>query len=853
MSSIFLSHSSQDSLIAEQVKTRLEQLGHRSVFLDFDPENGIPAGRDWEKEVYTKLRECRALIIICSHASMASRWCFVEIAHAKGMGKEVFPIKIDDSKVDPILTGKQIIDATVQWDEAYHRLEKGLLTAGLDPKNSFDWDNTRPPYPGLLAFQEQDAAIFFGRDQEIHDGLALLNRLQHFGGPRLTVMLGASGSGKSSLMRAGFLPRLKRNPRWLVVEPFRPLKSPFNELAEILGRHFSQVTESKKGIPTDITHIRDRVRWEEQETEKSVDAFLELIMELREMSGSPEATVLLMVDQFEELLAPGDKKGAKFLAFLCAALDREDSSVMALATLRSDFLGSFQEHPSIRGLRVELLPVPQMETDNIASVIEGPAQIAGLEIGPGLVQAMISDTKTSDALPLLAFTLGELHESFGQNKLLTLGEYRDKLGRLEGCIARAAEAVLTAKPLSEKEHSALQAALLSMVRMTDQDQYAKQPVQWNDLPASSHDPLGRFVSKRLLILSGDEKGQTLELAHEALIRNWERFNKWVEADRQFLAWQLRLGVVIKEWRRNNRGAGFLIRGFPLSEALDWLKKKSDNLSPAEREFVTISKTRNTRRRFLYGTIAGLVFILIGALAWSWKEGVTLQYAGSIALARLHLVSVLEPEMVEIQGGDFLQGDLITRPNNPLQKVTVHRFMIGKYEVTFEEYDRYVELTGGRSPNDETLGRQRRPVTDVTWEDAVDYAKWLSHATGKQYRLPTEAKWEYAARGGEKDTVWAGTSDENQLKDYSVYMVNAKQVEPVGSKKPNGFGLYDMSGNAWEFVAECYANAGKECNTHMLRGGCRGCKPEMLRVSYQHPSMVGSRGPVMGFRLAQDIP
>ena len=85
------------------------------------------------------------------------------------------------------------------WDAAHLRLEKGLLAAGLDPKNSFDWDNTRQPYPGLLAFQEQDAAIFFGRDQEIREGQALLNRLQQFGGPRLTLMLGASGSGKSSL------------------------------------------------------------------------------------------------------------------------------------------------------------------------------------------------------------------------------------------------------------------------------------------------------------------------------------------------------------------------------------------------------------------------------------------------------------------------------------------------------------------------------------------------------------------------------------------------------------------------------------------------------------------------------
>ena len=207
MSSIFLSHSSQDNGIAGHVKVRLEQCGHRSVFLDFDPEHGIPAGRDWEKELYAKLRECRAVIILCSHTSMASRWCFAEITHAKALGKPVFPIKIDDAQVDRILTSAQVIDATAGWDAAYQRLEKGLLAAGLDPKDLFNWDNGRPPYPGLSAFQEQDAAIFFGRDKEIREGQALLNCLQQFGGPRLTLMLGASGSGKSSLMRAGLVPR----------------------------------------------------------------------------------------------------------------------------------------------------------------------------------------------------------------------------------------------------------------------------------------------------------------------------------------------------------------------------------------------------------------------------------------------------------------------------------------------------------------------------------------------------------------------------------------------------------------------------------------------------------------------
>jgi hypothetical protein len=128
MSLIFLSHSSKDNGIAGRVKACLEQLGHRSVFLDFDPEKGIPAGRDWEKELYAQLRECRAVIVLCSHISMASRWCFAEIIHAKALGKPVFPIKIDDVQVNPVLMSVQVIDATTGWERAYQRLEKGLLS-----------------------------------------------------------------------------------------------------------------------------------------------------------------------------------------------------------------------------------------------------------------------------------------------------------------------------------------------------------------------------------------------------------------------------------------------------------------------------------------------------------------------------------------------------------------------------------------------------------------------------------------------------------------------------------------------------------------------------------------------------
>jgi AAA ATPase domain len=187
---------------------------------------------------------------------MASRWCFMEITHARALGKHLFPIKIDDCDVSGVLTDRQVIDFSGNREEALQRLWRGMLAAGIDPNDAFDWDGRRPPYPGLLAFQEEDAAIFFGRDEEIGEGLDVLNRVRRLGQTALVMVLGASGSGKSSLVRAGLIPRLRRDAeRWLVVDPFRPREDPARELSAVVSRAFDRMGRS---VQRDV--IAERLR-----------------------------------------------------------------------------------------------------------------------------------------------------------------------------------------------------------------------------------------------------------------------------------------------------------------------------------------------------------------------------------------------------------------------------------------------------------------------------------------------------------------------------------------------------------------------------------------------------------------
>ena len=165
----------------------------------------------------------------------------------------------------------------------------------------------------------------------------------------------------------------------------------------------------------------------------------------------------------------------------------------------------------------------------------------------------------------------------------------------------------------------------------------------------------------------------------------------------------------------------------------------------------------------------------------------------------------EPEMVVIPGGRFRMGCVSGRDcydrEHPVHEVRVESFELSKYEVTFEEYDRFTTATGRVRARDEGWGRGRRPVISVSWEDAVAYTRWLSEQTGEQYRLPSEAEWEYAARAGTETAYsWGNEIGSNRANCYKCgSQWDGKQTAPVGSFRPNGWGLHDMHGNIFEWV------------------------------------------------------
>ena len=232
-----------------------------------------------------------------------------------------------------------------------------------------------------------------------------------------------------------------------------------------------------------------------------------------------------------------------------------------------------------------------------------------------------------------------------------------------------------------------------------------------------------------------------------------------------------------------------------------------------------------------------------------------------------------PEMVVIPVGSFRMGDVQgggEQNELPVRTVRMQKpFAIGRYEVTFDEYDQFATVSKRKLPDDKGWGRGRRPVINVSWQDAVEYTKWLSEQTSKRYRLPTEAEWEYAARGGKETAYWWGKKLVKGMAncDGCGSQWDSKQTGPAGSFKPNPFGLYDTAGNVWEWVEDCYHGnyngapedgsawgeiGGGECGRRVTRGGSWGNIPEGLLTSNRNLRDLVNRDSATGFRLAQDL-
>jgi WD40 repeat protein len=526
------------------------------------------------------------------------------------------------------------------------QLARELTQLALDAQGGFGWDSHRPPYPGLLAFQAEDAAIYFGRDDDVRRLIERLNARRVQGAPNLVALLGSSGSGKSSLLRAGVLPRLKRDRRnWIVLPPFRPRLDPVGE--------FARSASEAMGKPEEWRAWGDRFA-----SEESGKALAELTEVLQTGAGSREAHVLISIDQAEELFTVTPPEAAAgFLRLMKAAAD-DRSMFVGLVTLRSDYLGQLQAAAE-DVVRFEEFSLGPMPLNRIRQIIEGPARVAGLKVEEGLIAAATADAGTEDALPLLAFTLRELYDRYVDDRgndnatrqlslvhYAALGDPAAGLNPLENSVRKRADEDLAEASPSEEDLAALREAFVGgLVWINGEGEYSRRPAIFDELPEKARPILQRLESARLVIVGEDAGKRTVEVAHESLLRKWPRLRGWLDQERDFLIGRSQLDHALADFEQASEAdkPAALLHGLFLSRARQWLVDHPRALTDREKAFVAASeaaaaaerrRSLKLRRMLIAGAVAVVAVVIVaGGLIFVAEQNRQLAESEAEAAAR----------------------------------------------------------------------------------------------------------------------------------------------------------------------------------------------------------------------------
>ena len=635
MSRVFLSHSSRDTLQAIALKRWLVEQDpslEGEIFLDLDPVTGIQPGERWKEALRRSNARCEAVICLLSRHWEASAECRTEFRTAESLNKLILCARLEPL-LEAGITGEwQRCDlfgegptteipvegtsrAVAFQAEGLHRLQRGLRRAGIGAEH-FVWpptnDPNRAPYRGWQPLEEADAAVFFGRDGQIIRALDELRGMRSSGIESLFMILGPSGAGKSSFLRAGLLPRLRRDDRhFAVLEVMRPERNALtgelgfahslHALRSGLGLNRPVLAEIKDAcIGTDVERVRGWL------VEAGEAAASRLPMET---AGTPYPTLVLPLDQAEELFSvDAGHQATQFLELLGRLLLHDDGGGPALfvaGTIRADRYEVMQTAPELAKLRTrvfdELRPMPVAQ---FKEVILGPAARATaagrpLRVQPDLVDRLLVESgEGRDTLPLLSLTLARLYADFEGSGELTLSGY-EAVGGINGVVQTEIDAVLARDPIerqSQLEH--LHSAFIPWLATInpDNDQPMRRVAGLADLPAHARPLIDTLVARRLLVKDVRDGEPVVEVALESLLRQWKELASWLASEREDLKEADDIERAAAAWESSGRGHAWLLEGARLTGAESLASKPGfrSRLKVA-RNFLIASRRRENNR------------------------------------------------------------------------------------------------------------------------------------------------------------------------------------------------------------------------------------------------------------------
>ena len=549
------------------------------------------------------------------------------------------------------------------------------------------------PYRGLFALREQDADLFFGREQSVAE---LTDRVSQ---NSFVAIVGASGSGKSSIVFAGLIPKLRQltDTNWKIIN-FRPGNNPFAATENALNQAgLCQTSESYlRTKSTALSELIEIIVAESSVNSSVAETYspVEYIPLVYQHQGAIAVTkpaqnrkfttrLLLVIDQFEELFTlTSITERQVYLQSLVAAVNHAPAFTLVI-TLRADFYGeALAYRPLSDLLQNAVYNLSSMSSAELEKAIALPAQKREIGFEQGLITKLADSVEQqSGRLPLLEFTLTQLW-SKQHHGWLTHQAYAE-IGGVQSALANHAEAVYS--QLDRVSRAKMPKIMTQLVQLGEGNEITRRLATKDEVRPENWDLVSYLADARLVMTNRDPATQqeTVEIVHEALISSWGRFKQWLKIDEDFRRWQQRLRRAIAQWQNSNQDNGALLRGKTLIDAQYWLEKRTADLSNSDRIFIEQSsqlqqkeqqKEKRRRKITFFSLLSGLILamLLTGIAGWQWQSSAVNEVLAMSKYAKLLSTSNREFDglLESIQAARKVKTTALAKQNLEVQRSVV---------------------------------------------------------------------------------------------------------------------------------------------------------------------------------------